>query len=180
MLADVAFGPRNMGLVEEQVDHRVRQALKDVALPFEHFSHRSPFQLSEGEKRRAAIAGVLAMQPEMIVFDEPTAGLDPASVRRIESICHRLKQNGRIVVVITHHMDFVANIADRVLVLAGGRLLFDGSPRHLFKRSDLIEQADLLLPPFVEELSKMAAVFPEHLNQALNLEDFFSNLQKLK
>jgi len=177
--ADVAFGPRNMGLAEMEIDTQVRQALQSVALPYDRFARRSPFHLSEGEKRRAAIAGVLAMQPEMIVFDEPTAGLDPASVRRIEAICRTLTEERRIVVVITHHMDFVANVADRVLVLASGQLLFDGPPRQLFARPDLLERADLHVPPFHAALAQLAPVLPIPLNHSLNLREFLSRLAEL-
>ncbi|MBN1541617.1 energy-coupling factor transporter ATPase [candidate division KSB1 bacterium] len=176
---DVAFGPRNMGLAPEVIDRQVQSALEDVALPYEKFARRSPFQLSEGEKRRAAIAGILAMQPEMVVFDEPTAGLDPKSVHRIEELCRRLCDSGRIVVVITHHMDFVANIADRALVLAAGRLLFDGTPRCLFARPDLLAAADLQLPPFIEELAELAPVLPAQLERSLNMQEFLDRLKKL-
>lgn len=148
---DVAFGPKNFGLPAAEIHQRVTEALAAVDLSPD-FGPRSPFRISEGEKRRVAVAGVLAMRPEMLVFDEPTAGLDPGAVRRFTGIIRRLLDAGTAVVVVTHNMDFVAEIADRVLVLRQGRMLFAGTPYELFQDQTLIEQADLELPTVVQAL----------------------------
>ena len=133
VFADVAFGPRNLGLSEEEVRARVHQALEQVGLPPARFTSRSPFDLSGGEMRRAAIAGVLAMEPRMLILDEPTAGLDPQGRREILAHVGRLHSaRGMTIVLITHSMDAVAQLCKRLVVLDGGRLVADGPTRAIF------------------------------------------------
>ncbi len=133
VFADVAFGPRNLGLSEEEVRARVHQALEQVGLPPARFDSRSPFDLSGGEMRRAAIAGVLAMEPRMLILDEPTAGLDPQGRREILAHVVRLHSaRGLTIVLITHSMDAVAQLCQRLVVLDGGRLVADGPTRAIF------------------------------------------------
>ena len=133
VFADVAFGPRNLGLSEEEVRARVHQALEQVGLPPARFASRSPFDLSGGEMRRAAIAGVLAMEPRMLILDEPTAGLDPQGRREILAHVGRLHSaRGLTIVLITHSMDAVAQLCKRLVVLDGGRLIADGPTRAIF------------------------------------------------
>jgi energy-coupling factor transport system ATP-binding protein len=133
VFADVAFGPRNLGLSEEEVRSRVHQALEQVGLPPARFASRSPFDLSGGEMRRAAIAGVLAMEPRMLILDEPTAGLDPQGRREILAHVGRLHSaRGLTIVLITHSMDAVAQLCTRLVVLDGGRLVADGPTRTIF------------------------------------------------
>ena len=133
VFADVAFGPRNLGLSEEEVRARVHQALEQVGLPPARFASRSPFDLSGGEMRRAAIAGVLAMEPRMLILDEPTAGLDPQGRREILAHVGRLHSaRGLTIVLITHSMDAVAQLCKRLVVLDGGRLVADGPTRAIF------------------------------------------------
>ena len=133
VFADVAFGPRNLGLSEEEVRARVHQALEQVGLPPARFASRSPFDLSGGEMRRAAIAGVLAMEPRMLILDEPTAGLDPQGRREILAHVGRLHSaRGMTIVLITHSMDAVAQLCKRLVVLDGGRLVADGPTRAIF------------------------------------------------
>ena len=133
VFADVAFGPRNLGLSEEEVRSRVHQALEQVGLPPTRFASRSPFDLSGGEMRRAAIAGVLAMEPRMLILDEPTAGLDPQGRREILAhVNHLHSARGLTIVLITHSMDAVAQLCTRLVVLDGGRLVADGPTRTIF------------------------------------------------
>ena len=153
---DVAFGPKNLGLEESEITHRVADALEAVGLRAEDFGPRSPYRLSEGEKRRVAIAGVLAMEPEMLVLDEPTAGLDPQGVRRIESILKNLNRLGRTVVIITHNMDSVMRCANRIIVLTKGEFVFDGPPWQLFCQQELLHNADLEMPHLVSAWQKLA------------------------
>ena len=127
---DVAFAPRQLGLDEDEVQERVREAL--VALGAAELATRSPFALSGGEKRRAAIAGVLAMKPEVLVLDEPTAGLDPATREELLALILDLRQAGISVVLVSHDLDEVAEVADRVCALHDGRVRAIGSPAEVF------------------------------------------------
>lgn len=137
---DIAFGPKNMGLNKIEIDQRVREAAGFVGLTQAHLE-ASPFDLSGGQKRRVAIAGVIAMEPEVLILDEPTAGLDPAGREEILSniMAYREAKNATIMMV-SHSMSDVARITDRLLVLNGAKLAMDGTPGEIFKRaSDLLE-----------------------------------------
>ncbi len=145
--ADVAFGPKNMGLGEEDVRERVSEALERVGLPPKTFSEKSPFELSGGEKRRAALAGILAMRPKYLVLDEPMAGLDPRGRADILSLVESLReQNGTCIVMVSHSMDDVAYYADRIAVLCGGALSMLGAPGEIFSRGGELLEMGLDLP----------------------------------
>lgn len=174
---DIAFGPRNFGLPPAVIEERVLTAMQAVDLPPDHFRHRSPFRISEGEKRRVAIAGVLAMQPDMLVFDEPTAGLDPHGVRRFAAMIKRLSNSGKAVVVVTHNMDFVADVADRVIVLSQGEMLFSGTPAELFSNLPLILQADLELPAVLQALQQWEEPLPGEIRAMLSFEQLADYLK---
>jgi len=148
--SDVAFGPRNLGWSGEKVERQVRQAMALVGLDAEHFGPLHPFELSGGEKRRVAIAGVLAMEPMLLILDEPTAGLDWQGTQKIESIIRQYHDNGRTVLFVSHDMDLVARLADRILVLHQGRLIFDGSKTGLFQQPNILDQAGLEIPHMVQ------------------------------
>lgn len=143
---DIAFGPRNMGLSEEEIDRRVREAAAFVGLP-EELLDQSPFDLSGGEKRRAAVAGVMAMRPEVLILDEPTAGLDPAGQDRL---LHQVKeyqqQSGSTVLLVSHRMEDVARVADRVLVMNGGKVAMYDETAAVFSRADELQQIGLSIP----------------------------------
>ena len=143
---DIAFGPRNLGLAEEQVEERVCRSLLLVDLDVKAFRTRSPFQLSGGEKRRVAVAGVLAMEPRVLVLDEPTVGLDVKGSRKVENILERCYQQGQTVIFISHDMDLVARLAQRVVVLKQGRVRFDGTKEELFRDEKIVEEVELTLP----------------------------------
>ena len=145
VLKDVCFGPRNQGLAEEEILARAKRAMALVGLP-EEYSDRSPFDLSGGEKRRAALAGVVAMQPEILVLDEPTAGLDPAGRDALLEMLRKLKEEGSGIVLVSHSMDDVAAAADRIVVMHGGRPLMDAAPREIFRREEELEQIGLAVP----------------------------------
>ena len=135
---DVAFGPRNMGLDADEIDLRVKQSLKAVGMDFDYVKNHSPFELSGGEKRRVAFAGVLAMRPEILVLDEPTAGLDPVGKEEILSLLKRLnKQEGLTIVMISHDMDEVYEYTDRTIVFEKGRVLYDKSTTEIFRHVDV-------------------------------------------
>ena len=151
---DIAFGPSNMGLPEEEIDRRVRQTAGLVGVT-EDMLEKSPFDLSGGEKRRVAIAGVIAMEPECIVLDEATAMLDPSGRREVLDTVHRLnRERGITVVHITHHMS-EAEDADRVIVMNDGVVAMDGAPREIFSRVEELQALGLAAPDTVELLRRL-------------------------
>lgn len=147
VFADVAFGPRNLGLPADEVRARVHQALEQVGLPPDQVGPRSPFALSGGEMRRAAIAGVLAMDPRMLILDEPTAGLDPRARRDLLEHIRRLRRDQALtIVLVTHSMDAVAQLCERLLLLDRGRLVADGPTRTVFADPARLTALGLGLP----------------------------------
>lgn len=129
---DVAFGPKNLGFSDAEVEHACKFALESVGLNFSEVAHKSPFELSGGQQRRVALAGVLAMKPDVLVLDEPVAGLDPANKRMLLRIISKLHEAGTTVVMVSHNMDDIANVCNRVLVINQGKLLYDTTPKTLF------------------------------------------------
>ena len=143
---DIAFGPKNMGLKEEEIRQRVLRAARFVGLK-EELLEKSPFELSGGQKRRVAIAGVIAMEPEVIIFDEPTAGLDPAGCRSIlENIKEYRRATGATVLMVSHSMDDVALLADRLLVLNKGQIEMLDTPSQVFAHAPRLEEIGLTVP----------------------------------
>jgi energy-coupling factor transport system ATP-binding protein len=149
---DVAFAPENLGYPSEEIRHRVDEALRMVGM-YEYRTH-APHLLSGGQKQRIAIAGVLAMRPECIVFDEPTAMLDPRGRRDIVSIIEKLRQEGTTVVLITHHMDETVG-ADRIVVMDGGRVVKDGTPREVFADVEGVRSLGMDVPETVSILYEL-------------------------
>ncbi|MCL2888894.1 MAG: energy-coupling factor transporter ATPase [Eggerthellaceae bacterium] len=143
---DVAFGPRNMGLSAEEVDVRVREALGQVALDFEKVQAMNPFELSGGQQRRVAFAGVLAMKPSTLVLDEPVAGLDPASREDFLQLIASFHREGMTVVLVSHNMDNLASFCSRILVLKEGDQLMLGSPEEVFLRAEELKAIGLGVP----------------------------------
>ena len=140
VLADVAFGPKNLGLSQEEAKKRAIEALQLVGIKEEQYT-LSPFELSGGQKRRVAIAGVLAMQPEVLILDEPAAGLDPGSRREIlDTIAHLYKETGMTVILSSHSMEDMAEYARRLLVMNQGELVMDGTPKEIFGRYKELEK----------------------------------------
>lgn len=140
--ADIAFGPRNLGLDQEEIERRVKSAMKFAGLDYNTFAARSPFQLSGGQMRRVAIAGVVALEPEYLVLDEPSAGLDPRGRDEIFNEIQDLhRRTGTTVVLVTHNMEEVARMATRLIVMDHGRVILDGSPVEIFRsgRAQLLE-----------------------------------------
>ncbi|WP_311443359.1 energy-coupling factor transporter ATPase [Ezakiella coagulans] len=168
---DIAYGPKNLGLGEEEIDKRVKDAIEDVGLDYEWVKDRSPFELSGGQKRRVAIAGVLAMKPNTLILDEPTAGLDPRGRDEIiEEIRSIQKKNNLTIVYVTHSMEDIARIADRILVMEKGELKYFDKPEKIFKREEELEHIGLDVPyvvDFMNMLRKKGVV----LQQALTPED---------
>ena len=154
---DISFGPRNMKLDESEIDRRVRQAAAFAGLPEEALS-RSPFELSGGQKRRAAIAGVIAMEPKVLILDEPTAGLDPAgSASILANIEAYRRANGATVIIVSHSMEDVARITDRLVVVSHGRLPFVGTPREVFSHGQTLNELGLSVPAVNRVFSRIRA-----------------------
>jgi len=155
---DIAFGPKNQGLSAEEIDRRVRKAMESVHLDYEKYAEKSPFELSGGQMRRVAIAGVLAMEPEVLILDEPTAGLDPRGRDRILSMLEELQtRDGTTILMVSHSMEDMARLASRLLVISEGRLAADGTPRELFSRPELMTSLGLDVP----EAARLCAVLRE-------------------
>ncbi|HEY3315401.1 MAG TPA: energy-coupling factor transporter ATPase [Bacillota bacterium] len=156
VLADVSFGPKNLGLSEEEVAGRAREALRLVGLDPEKTGPRSPFALSGGQMRRVAIAGVLAMRPSLLILDEPAAGLDPRGRGEILGYVHKLHaERGQTVILVSHHMEDVARLADRVVVMNHGRVVMDAPTAKVFGAGDELSRLGLRVPPVVELMQKL-------------------------
>ena len=144
---DIAFGPKNQGLSKEETDERVRYAMECVHLDYQKYSERSPFELSGGQMRRVAIAGVLAMRPSVLILDEPTAGLDPRGRDRILSMLEQLHaESHTTIVMVSHSMDDMARLATRLIVMAEGKVLATGTPREIFAQEEMMSSAGLGVP----------------------------------
>ena len=143
---DIAFGPSNMKLSEEEIDERVREAAAFVRVEEELFE-KSPLELSGGQKRRVAIAGVIAMRPSVLILDEPTAGLDPGGCQQIlQNICEYREKSGSTVILVSHSMDDVARIADRLVVFSQGSILMEGTPEEVFSHPAELTEVGLSVP----------------------------------
>ena len=145
VLADVAFGPQNFGVPKDKAEEIAKEKLAIVGLE-EAIYDKSPFELSGGQMRRVAIAGILAIEPEILVLDEPTAGLDPAGRKELMALFEALHKNGMTLVLVTHTMDDVANFADTVFALEAGKLVLKGSPREVFQQVDYLQKLQLGVP----------------------------------
>lgn len=160
---DIAFGPKNQGLSEAEIELRVKQAMNWVGLSPE-LADRSPFQLSGGQMRRVAIAGVLAMQPEILVLDEPTAGLDPQGQHELlETIYQLHRERHFTVILVTHHMDSAAKYADYLYILSNGRCVMEGTPKEVFSQREKLKEVQLDLP----EVSKLVHLLNQKLTPPL-------------
>ena len=156
---DVAFGPSNLGLTAEEVDERVREAIELVGLDYDKVKNLSPFDLSGGQKRRAAIAGVIAMEPKVLVLDEPTAGLDPAGAASILANIEAYRQaNHATIVIVSHSMEDVARLADRLVVVSHGTLPYIGTPREVFSHGAALEELGLGVPAMNRVFSRVRAM----------------------
>lgn len=156
VLEDVGFGPRNGGLEEGEVIRRVRQALAYVGLDFDELKDHSPFELSGGQKRRVAIAGVLAMEPSVLILDEPTAGLDPQGREQIlKEIKDLHTQRGITVILVTHSMEDVARLVDRLIVMERGKVALDGAPLEVFRQAERLKELGLGVPQVTELMHEL-------------------------
>lgn len=155
---DIAFGPKNMGLNEEEIDRRIHEAAGFVGIPNEALE-KSPFELSGGQKRRVAIAGVIAMEPEVLILDEPTAGLDPRGSREIlANIRAFQKANGAAIVMVSHSMEEVAKYADRIVVINDSHIAMDGKPKEIFSQAKELIRIGLDVPQITRLFLRLRAL----------------------
>ena len=178
---DIAFGPKNMKLEKDEIDRRVRKSLELVGLPYDDFAERSPFELSGGEKRRVAIAGVIAMQPKILVLDEPFAGLDPEGVREITDLVLKLKQEVcPTIITVTHDMDSASTLADRIVALCDGKIVADGTPKEVFGNRALIKEIGLDVPfvaRVVDRLEENRIILDKNI---ITIEELAAELERIK
>lgn len=172
VLKDVAFGPQNFGVSKEDAEQIASKKLKQVGISEELFS-KNPFELSGGQMRRIAIAGILAMEPEILVLDEPTAGLDPKGRRELMTLFKDLHDSGMTIVLVTHLMDDVANYADFVYVLESGRIISSGRPKDIFQNIKFLKEKQLGVPKVTEFAQSL-------VEKGLELEFLPTTLEELR
>ena len=169
---DVAFGPKQVGMSGEELDRVVKDSIRLTGLDYEEVKERSPFELSGGQKRRVAIAGVLAMKPEILILDEPTAGLDPSAHRDVLELIRRIhRQEKMTILLVSHNMGDIAELADRVLVMNRGRLVMNGSPAEVFARGEQLREMGLGQPPATEFMERLKERLPGIDAAPLSIED---------
>lgn len=150
---DIAFGPKNLGLDEDEIQKRVKEAMALVNLDYDTFAEKSPFDLSGGQKRRVAIAGVIAMKPEVLILDEPTAGLDPKAHQDVLNMIKDIHEKEKnITVFVSHNMNDIAKLSDKILVMDGGKCVLQGSPEEVFAKSKYLKSIGLDLPDVTQLL----------------------------
>ena len=176
---DIAFGPKNMGLKEEEIDRRVREAAGFVGITEEQLQV-SPFDLSGGQKRRVAIAGVIAMEPEVLILDEPTAGLDPVGRAAIlENIEQYRKAKNATIMMVSHSMEDVARLTDRLLVMNGSRLAMDAPPAEVFTHAEEVKAMGLAIPQVTEIFMQLRALGLDVKN-VYTIDQAVAELKRLK
>lgn len=169
---DVAFGPKNLGIEGDELDRTIRESIELVGLNYEKVKDKSPFELSGGQKRRVAIAGVIAMNPSILILDEPTAGLDPTAHRDILNMIRKIhKTRGIIIIFVSHNMGDVADMCDQVLVMDDGKIILDGSPEYVFNQKKTLDEVGLGLPPVTEILDRISEEIPEFHATALDMKE---------
>jgi len=178
VLKDVAFGLRKRGISAEKTLEKVKKALEWVGLE-DDIIEKSPFELSGGQKRRVAIAGVLVLEPEILVLDEPTAGLDPKGRDEIFDIIKKLhKETGNTIILVSHSMEDVAKLVDRVIVMNEGQVEMDGSPKEVFAKAERLEEIGLSAPQITYLMKKLKTCFNEINDEIFTVEDAKNELMK--
>ena len=177
--ADIAYGPKNMGLTKEEIDERVKEAIELSGVK-EDYLDKSPFDLSGGQKRRVAIAGVLAMRPQILILDEPTAGLDPKGRRSILSSIKKLQEKtGITVVLVSHSMEDIADNVKRVVVMNNGEIVMDGSIDEIFSKAALLNEIGLGVPAVTTVMNKLSEMGYNLPSNIYTVKDAVSSIKKL-
>jgi energy-coupling factor transport system ATP-binding protein len=176
---DIAFGPRNTGVPEDEIESSVRDAMNLVGLDYDEIAESSPFELSGGQKRRVAIAGVIAMKPSVLILDEPTAGLDPSAHRDILEMIRTIRETmNMIIIFVSHNMADVASLSDRVIVMDSGRIAMQGTPQEVFSRDEELESIGLGVPPVREILRQIGNEFPGFRSDALTSDEAAEDIRR--
>lgn len=176
---DVAFGPKNLGLDEEEQEVRVKKAIGLVGLDYEEIKDLSPFELSGGMKRRVAIAGVIAMDPKILILDEPTAGLDPSAHRDVLAMVRRIHDEmGIILIFVSHNMADIAEMSDRVMVMSNGKIALEGTPAEVFSQADRLAKMDLGVPPAREITGLIKSRAGNFESEALTIDEAAEDIKK--
>ena len=176
---DVAFGPKNLGLNEEEQQERVKRAIGLVGLDYEEIKDLSPFELSGGMKRRVAIAGVIAMDPKILILDEPTAGLDPSAHRDILAMVRRIHEEmGIILIFVSHNMADIAEMSDKVMVMCEGKIALEGTPSEVFSHADKLSEMGLDVPPAREIVELISSKAPGFRSEALTIDEAAGDIKK--
>ncbi|NMB10324.1 MAG: energy-coupling factor transporter ATPase [Tissierellia bacterium] len=176
---DIAFGPKNLGCTEEEIEERVKWACDLVGLDFENMKDESPFELSGGQKRRVAIAGVIAMKPKFLVLDEPTAGLDPKGRDEILDQVKMLhEKEGITVILVSHSMEDVAKLVDRLIVMDDSKVFMDGSPREVFSKKDELKSIGLGIPQVMDFMIRYKEMGHDISTDVLTVEEAYEVLSK--
>lgn len=171
---DVAFGPMNLNLSQEEIDYRVKEALELVGFNYKKIKDASPFDLSGGQKRRVAIAGVLAMKPDYLILDEPTAGLDPAGRNEIFSQIKKLHEKSKVtVVLVSHSMEDIAKLVERVIVLSKGKVHMEGTPKEIYSQAEELQNIGLGIP-------QIASIVKELRKRGFNIEPDILSVEEAK
>lgn len=176
---DVAFGPKNLGMDEEEREKRVRQAVELVGLDYDEIKDMSPFELSGGMKRRVAIAGVIAMDPKILILDEPTAGLDPSAHRDILAMVRRIHDEmGIILIFVSHNMADIASLSDKVIVMNEGNIALSGTPAEVFSQGEKLAEMGLGLPPAKEIADLIKSKAPKFESSALTADETAADIRR--
>ncbi len=176
---DVAFGPKNLGIDGDALDDVVKMAIETVGLPYDEVKDRSPFELSGGQKRRVAIAGVIAMEPKVLILDEPTAGLDPEAHAEILKMVMSIHESRNITIIfVSHNMADIAAMADRVMVMDGGKIVYDGTPEEVFSKRKELADIGLGVPPVTEIMKEIEERIPEIDGNVLSMDGAERELRK--
>ena len=176
---DVCYGPKNMGLEKEEIERRAKEALNLVGISEEVYT-QSPFELSGGQKRRVAIAGVLSMNPKIMILDEPTAGLDPAGRKEILGLVEKLcREQKMTIILVSHSMDDVAEYADRILVINDGKLALDATPREVFNHKEELESYGLSLPQVTKAMVRLKESGIPVNTDAITVDEALSEILKV-
>lgn len=181
VIKDVSYGPKNLGMDEKDIERRVKYALEHVGLDIEEVGDKSPFELSGGQKRRVAFAGVLAMEPDILILDEPTAGLDPQGRKEVLELLKRLNDEDKInIIMISHYMDEIAYVCSKVLVMDNGQVEMYDKPKEVFKNYDRLVELGLDVPYTLKLKEQLKQRGVEIEGVPLTLDEMYDSLVKLK
>ncbi|QXM07342.1 energy-coupling factor transporter ATPase [Crassaminicella indica] len=177
---DVAFGPKNLGLNDSEIENRVKEAIELVGLSYNEIKERSPFELSGGQKRRVAIAGVIAMKPEILILDEPTAGLDPKARDEVLNQIKELHKKYKMtIILVSHSMEDIARLVDRIIVMHKGNIALTGKPSEVFKNVELLKSIGLLVPQITYLMKKLRAMGMSVREEVFTVEDAKNEILKM-